>query len=255
LNPATDTGHTKLFWLALRCALRDARLHLLQLRSFRRQLNRLCNRRHWLRALGPLYVNSTLNSLDFRLSRFGFIALITRLCERILVHPRHAVVVAARGLLNNILQDATPTLLGGLLPLRFLLAGDGLNVGLSAQCRGLLLLRAFFSVDSGELVCHIHEITHGSGLLGRNCLRRFRHIHELVGPTQLFRSKPTALLFLLQCKQVRLLKCSFVTTSSGAKSFTLAGGCLSTLFFFRDCRRFEFADHIPLFRLRLLGPL
>jgi hypothetical protein len=160
-------------------------------------------------------------------------------------------------------------LLGGLLPLRFLLAGDGLNVGLSAQCRGLLLLRAFFSVDSGELVCdvgifcrcalalvrHIHEITHGSGLLGRNCLRRFRHIHELVGPTQLFRSKPTALLFLLQCKQVRLLKCSFVTTSSGAKSFTLTGGCLSTLFFFRDCRRFEFADHIPLFRLRLLGPL
>ena len=52
----------------------------------------------------------------------------------------------------------------------------------------------------------------------------------------MFGSKPTALLFLLQCKQVRLLKCSFVTPLGGAQAFTLTRRCLRTLFFFGDSR-------------------
>ena len=41
-------------------------------------------------------------------------------------------------------------------------------------------------------------------------------------------------MFLLECKQVRLLKRSFVTASRGAQTLTLTGRCLRTLFFFRD---------------------
>ena len=71
----------------------------------------------------------------------------------------------------------------------------------------------------------------------------------------MFGSKPTALLFLLQCKQVRLLKCSFVTPIGGAQAFTFTGRSLCTLLFFRDCSLFELADHVPLLGFGLLGPL
>lgn len=41
-------------------------------------------------------------------------------------------------------------------------------------------------------------------------------------------------MFLLQCKQVRLFKCGFITTLRGTECFAFAGSCLGALFFCGD---------------------
>jgi hypothetical protein len=154
----------------------------LQLCGFGRRCNRLRYRRlRRFGALCSLHVDRTLDSLKFSFGRLGPVTLVTCLGKRILIHPRQAVVITAGGLLDNVLQDATPTLFGGLLALGFLLTCDSFDVGLGTECCCLLLLCALFGFDGCKLVgdigiflgCalalvrHVNEITHGSGLLGR----------------------------------------------------------------------------------------
>ena len=125
----------------------------MQLCGFGRRCNRLRYWRLWrFGALCPLHVNGTLDGLKLGFSGLGPVPLVACLGKRVLIHPRHAVVVTAGRILDNVLQDATPTLFGGLLALGFLLTCYGLKVRLSTDCRCLLLLRTLCSFNGCKLV-------------------------------------------------------------------------------------------------------
>jgi hypothetical protein len=181
LCPTPNAGQTKLLRFTLLRTLWDTCFHLLQLCGFGRRCNRLRYRRLWrFGALCPLHVNGTLDGLKLGFSGLGPVTLVACLGKRVLIHPRHAGVVTAGCILDNVLQDATPTLFGGLLALGFLLACYGFKVRLSTKRRCLLLLRTLCSFNGCKLVydvgiflgCalalvfHVNEVTHGSGLLG-----------------------------------------------------------------------------------------
>ena len=180
LCPTPNTGQTKLLRFTLRCTLWDTCLHLLQLCGFGWRLDRCLLHRLRCGALGTLDIYRTANGLKLSFSGYGPVSPVACRCQCILIYPRHAVVVATWGLLDNILQDTTPTLFGGLLALGFLLTCYGLKVRLSTDCRCLLLLRTLCSFNGCKLVydvgiflgcalalvCQINEVTHSSGLLG-----------------------------------------------------------------------------------------
>lgn len=125
LDAATDAGHTKLLWLT-RCSLWDTRFHLLQLRSFRRCLDRcfLGGFLYW--AFGPLHVYRTLDRLHLVGGGFGALPSEPLFSKRGFICVADLVVVTAWVLLDDVLQDRRAVTRGRLHTLCFLLPCDGL---------------------------------------------------------------------------------------------------------------------------------